>query len=397
MGQLAKDVVHLSDKLVIEDQVFAQITSFHHYETCGNEEGRIGLGFKEVSEVFLLTKYPTPLTNLKDQLTRAVFSLYLDKVNDYSGESQYKDIDESGSGSGASSANSEIVFGGVDQKYYDGCLTWHRMNQFDGDEQQRAEEAEFVSGYWNFRLDKVLIGDSEVADSSGMAFVDSGSSFLMGPNKVINEFIKQNKFVCYDMFFPDEPDEIDCFSSFGYDLITIDCDGALYSLDFVAGGKKYSLDKGDITIKMNTTIGELCVVPVLGHDEPGWILGDSFLNANYIAFDLDNMQVGLAPLATDISDDICRNDWSVDITNEDVVAAAPKKKTGSESELESESGRNVALIAGVTVAISASVFLVLILLARRGKRRYQRYDYVSGKFDRHVNLAIRETELPRMI
>jgi len=362
--------------------VFAQITSFHHYQTCGNAEGRLGLGFKQVSEISRLSSYrfPTPVANLKQQLGKPIFSLYLDKLN-------------------GSPSNSEILLGGVDQKHYDGCLTWHIMDQLDVRSGIRSKEEAFVKGYWNFRLEKVIVGEYEIPASSAVAFVDSGSSFLIGPNLVVKEFIKKNDFVCYDWLFmekPAKPARIDCLSPAGFDAITTDCQGPMQSLVFVAGGKKYSLSKGDITIKMNTTIGEVCVVTVLGHDQPGWILGDSFFSANYVAFDLHKMQVGLAPLATEKSDDRCKNDWPVDITNMNIVATPPNKKSGSESELETETGRNVALISGVAVSISASIFLVLFFLARRGKRRYQRYDYPMN-FDRHVNLAIRETELPRLI
>jgi len=375
-GVLASDTLRLTDRLAIEDQAFAQITSFHHFHSCGEQEGRLGLAFERVSAHTL----PTPISNLKKQLLNPMFSLYFDRTDDYK------------NGGSSPDASSEIIFGGVDQNYYDGCLNWHKIDQFD-----TTEQRDFASGYWNFKLDKVLVGGTELANSGSVAFVDSGSAFLMGPTSIVNEFIMRNNFVCYDMFFPDEPDEIDCFNPIGFDLMTIDCEGPMQSLDFVADGKMYSLEKDDLVVKQDTPVGTLCTIPVLRNDEPGWILGDGFLNAHYAAFDFGKMQVGLAPLARDKNGEVCKADSPLGVVGASPTPAPPATINDTPSE---GGGVDAGKAIGVTVGVVAGIFLVMALLARRGKRRLNRldrYEYNAASFDKQIDYALRETTVPRMI
>jgi hypothetical protein len=79
--------------------------------TCSGEEGIFGLGFSEIS---YKDDFPTLLQGLKDELRFPIFGMYLDATDDYTAEENpetddivYLDPE---------SANSEIVFGGVNQK-----------------------------------------------------------------------------------------------------------------------------------------------------------------------------------------------------------------------------------------------------------------------------------------
>jgi hypothetical protein len=46
----------------------------------------------------------------------------------------------------ALTANSEIVFGGVNQKHYEGCLKWHELGQF-----KDLSSGQTFQGYWDFK------------------------------------------------------------------------------------------------------------------------------------------------------------------------------------------------------------------------------------------------------
>jgi hypothetical protein len=72
-GVHAQDILQLGKDLSINKQVFAEITSFTNFKSCEGEGGLIGLGFADISS----HKFPTVLSNLKDQLRYPIFSLYL--------------------------------------------------------------------------------------------------------------------------------------------------------------------------------------------------------------------------------------------------------------------------------------------------------------------------------
>jgi hypothetical protein len=66
----------------------------------------------------------------------------------------------------ATGAHSE-VFGGVNQKHYEGCISWHDLGQFS------LQDGSVFHGYWDFKLDAVKLGDSPLAAASTLALVDS--------------------------------------------------------------------------------------------------------------------------------------------------------------------------------------------------------------------------------
>lgn len=233
-------------------------------------------------------------------------SLYLNITDDYNYEDPYESYIEDGDEpNDPVSANSDIIIGGVDQRFYEGCLTWHDLGQFyknDGDK---------FKGYWDFKLQGVSIGGSDLA-TSDIAIVDSGSSFIVGPRDAVGQFAKQNEVICFafDDFL--DPEEVDCGGEEGFDAAMVECDAQILDLEFRADGNRYTLTKDDLLFSLMTEFGPICLLRVSGGELPAWILGDTFMNAYYAAFDFGRNKVGFAKLTSN-SQDICQVDMAISI------------------------------------------------------------------------------------
>jgi len=263
-GEHAVDVLHFGSKLAIEDQIFAQITSLTKLQTCAGEEGVLGLGFSQVSS----HNFPTPLSKLKDSLRHPIFSMYLNgERDDYTEELGQTTM-----------AHSELVFGGVNQRRYQGCLTWHDLGQFEDDSGKPFE------GYWDFRLDDVQCGGKSL-QSTDLGIADSGSTYIIGPSADVGAFAEMNKAMCFSFNTYGEVDNDSatlCDNPGGFDIAVVDCDSPFFPLEFFADGAKYTLDKDDLVLHVDTDNGPLCVLRMNGSEEnPAWILGDVFFNKYY--------------------------------------------------------------------------------------------------------------------
>jgi hypothetical protein len=133
----AKDTLTLGDSITVQGQVFAQITSFSDFTACSSEEGLFGLGFSMISS----HNFPTPINNMASTLRHPIFSVYMNPTDDY----PPSDANAFFNGH-ALSAHSEIVFGGVNQKHYEGCLKWHELGQF-----KDLTSGQIFQGYWDFK------------------------------------------------------------------------------------------------------------------------------------------------------------------------------------------------------------------------------------------------------
>jgi hypothetical protein len=248
----------------VDEQVFAQVTQLMNFETCESEEGVLGLAFSWISS----HNYPSLLSNLEHTLLHPIFSLYLDAMDDYPPENDEgpPPIDANGNqefGKAQPSAfSSQIVFGGVDQKHYEGCLNWHELGQFDLD-----TGLVFV-GYWDFRLDDVRVGGTSLP-TSALALVDSGSSYVVGPLYDVGKFALLNGATCF--VFEDEdmsdPKKADCDSKLGWDAAMIECDQPFFNLEFVADGVTYVLEKEDLVLRVETSYGDACVLRIVGSND----------------------------------------------------------------------------------------------------------------------------------
>jgi hypothetical protein len=369
--------------------------------TCSGEEGIFGLGFSEIS---YKDDFPTLLQGLKDELRFPIFGMYLDETDDYTAEENpetddivYLDPE---------SANSEIVFGGVNQKHYEGCLTWHDViqqtenadqteNDDEYDDDYEEEVGDAASGYWDFNLDGVEVG-GKALPYSNKAIIDSGSTFIVGPSEAIGVLAQVNKVACFDLSSPFGPDFVDCGSPFGFDTAAVDCDDALKDLKFFADGQTYIMGTEDLVMTMETSIGPLCILRIAGDFElDGWVLGDVFFNSHYAAFDFDKKRVGFARAAKN-SKEICQSDLTMDITSKgERIPANYVGGSSNSSEQSNQKLTDAKKFFGLGFIFIAVTILSVLILTRR-RQRYQRADRFDDMMSRN-DLAIGDMELPDML
>lgn len=359
--------------------------------TCSGEEGIFGLGFSEIS---YKDDFPTLLQGLKNELRFPIFGMYLDATDDYTAEENpetddivYLDPE---------SAKSEIVFGGVNQKHYEGCLTWHDVIQTENDDgyndDDEKQDEDPSSGYWDFNLDGVEVG-GEALPYSNKAIIDSGSTFIVGPSEAIGVLALVNKVACFDLSSPSGPDFVDCGSPFGFDTAAVDCDDKLKDLKFFADGETYIMGTEDLVMTVETSIGPLCILRIAGDFElDGWVLGDVFFNSHYAAFNFDKKRVGFARAAKN-SKEICQSDLTIDILSKGEPIPASYVGASSNSSEQSDQRLTDAkkFFGGGFIFIAVTILTILLLTRRR--QRYQRADRFDDMVSRN-DLAIGDMELP---
>lgn len=409
-GEYAKDVLHLGDDLSVPDQVFAAVTSFHAVQACQGEEGLLGLLFSGGKGA----KFPTVVDNLKAQLRHPIFSLYLDKIDDYPEDPGQPERDPAngpgheydGTADAASyrpqAADSEIIFGGVNHKHYKDCLKWHDSTDMDG-----------ADIFWNFRLEAVRAFDKDLS-GGGVAIIDSGSTFIEGPMDAIAEFAVQNKIECFDLDDFGNAYIVQCDG--GFDAAATNCSNNLEPLKFIAeDGSSYELGAEELFMKVDTVSGEICFLRILGSPGlPGWILGDAFLDRYYTAFNFVDKRIGLAETATENGGSICAEDWPLDIAYDGGPAPAPSPtkesfvppKIGgnpspavasSKSSPYSDGGGSSSMNAsiGMAVAVVVAAILMVSVISCRRRRRYQRADRYDDQG--YSNEDVEEMELPGLL
>lgn len=160
-GFLSQDTVTWAG-LEIKDQVFAEATKEPGIAFLFSKfDGILGMGWDTIS----VNGVKPPFYNAVDQglVVENVFSFWLNR-----------DADEGGDGEGG-----EIVLGGVDPAHFVGEHTWLNVTR---------------EGYWQIAMDDVLLGGVSVGQCGKKgcaAIVDTGTSLLAGPTKVVEALNKR--------------------------------------------------------------------------------------------------------------------------------------------------------------------------------------------------------------
>jgi len=256
-GFYSRDTVGVAG-VTIDDYLFAEVNDTKGLGigySIGKFDGICGMGWDDIS----VDGVETPLRALvkSQKLDANVFAFYL----------------------GSNGAAGELVVGGVNPKHYTGDFAYVPVQQ----------SVPGKKGYWEVALGGMTVGGDTVTTTK-KAIVDSGTSLMTVPTADIKALAKK---VGAKQVLPIPP--------FNKEY-TIDCDSAAPSIDITLGGKVYSLTKEQYVIKSCEAGQCQCLLGFEGLDVPApagplVILGDVFLRAHYVKFDVDNSRVGIAAIA----------------------------------------------------------------------------------------------------
>lgn len=211
-------------------------------------DGLVGLAFNTLSE-----GQATLVETFKAQgvIESSVFAIYLNDIR------------------GPGTLSSSISFG-----------TWdtHKYSYGQGFSYVRVYSQ---SGLWTFALNSVLLGTEEVIRDrkAQAAILDSGTSYLMCPN---SHFEVIRKAICSSRT-----------CELAVDLIAFPCVASdiaqLPVLTFTIDGAAFELP-AHFYVEEERGLCRLLLAP-----GTFWILGAAFLRSYYALFDMENVQIGLAP------------------------------------------------------------------------------------------------------
>eukprot|EP01065_Artemidia_motanka_P049647 TRINITY_DN8290_c0_g1_i2.p2 TRINITY_DN8290_c0_g1~~TRINITY_DN8290_c0_g1_i2.p2 ORF type:complete len:391 (+),score=137.90 TRINITY_DN8290_c0_g1_i2:66-1238(+) len=255
-GYYSADTVDIGD-YKIPDYTFAEVDDTSGLGLAymiGKFDGICGMGWDDIS----VDGVETPLRALvrSKQLPANVFAFYL----------------------GSGGAAGELLIGGVNPKHYTGDFSYVPV----------IDSVPGKKGYWALTMDSFNINGNP-ATTVTKAIVDSGTSLLAVPTADIKKIASM---VGAHTVLPIPP--------FNREYL-MDCDGSAPDIDIKIGGQTYTLTKEDYMIKSCAAGQCQCLFGMTGLDVPApagplIILGDVFLRAHYVKFDVDNSRLGFAKL-----------------------------------------------------------------------------------------------------
>merc|ERR1711907_832854 len=237
----------------IDNYLFAEVDNVKGLGpaySVGHFDGICGMGWDDIS----VDHVETPLRALVNsgKLPEPVFAFYL----------------------GSGGAKGDLVIGGVDPDHYTGDFAYTPV----------IDTAPGKVGYWALKMDDFKVNGNSVT-SVRKAIVASGTPPLAVPTA---DMAKLAAAVGAKRVLPIPP--------FNKEY-TVDCNSPGPDIDVVIGGNTYTLKKEDYIIKDQT----MCLFGVTGLDVPApagplYILGDVFMRAHYVKFDVGNKRLGFAQL-----------------------------------------------------------------------------------------------------
>lgn len=236
-GSTGYDLVKISN-LAVKHQVFGLTERESDFLAFVPWDGILGLAFPGLSH-----EGGTPIfDNMWNQgkLPQNMFSMYLS----------------------SSVEGSALILGGTDSSYYTGSIKWIPVYQ--------------ASNFWNILIKSITINGNTVACSgSCKATVDSGTSFIMGPDKDINNI---------NGWLGSYTDQ------YGEPLVSCSTTDLLPDVVFNINGYSFTLPPSAYVIKSASK----CITGFASEQDTTWILGEVFMRQFYSVFDISNNRVGFA-------------------------------------------------------------------------------------------------------
>lgn len=179
-------------------------------------------------------------------------------------------------GAGKNGANSELVFGGVDQKHYTGDFKYVPLD---------------AETYWQVHLKSLSVGGASIflpGLHTSEAIVDSGTSLLAGPPGDVAKMMEKLGATLSNQGLY----VLDCSKAASAPKVTFTLGGSLLS-----SGTDFDLSADDMVLQRQ---GNECLLGVQPSPGPQWILGDVFMHKYYVQFDWGKQRMGFATAATGV-------------------------------------------------------------------------------------------------
>ncbi|KAJ9593257.1 hypothetical protein L9F63_015203 [Diploptera punctata] len=150
----------------------------------------------------------------------------------------------------------ELILGGSDTTYISGNFTSVPL----------ADDSS-----WKFKLDQVLIGETNVADDNTLGFVDTSKAIIMGPDSQIDQI--NNEIGCTSRRIGDN------------NLCELSCDDTdnLPEFAFIISGKTFNIS-AEYYVQRN---GDICYSGFMPNGQDYYMIGDFFIDNYYSEFNWD--------------------------------------------------------------------------------------------------------------
>jgi len=240
--------------LTIPDVTFSLVTELHGNLLADGMAGIFGLAFQSIS----VDHVSTPIGVLLSEHLESdpVFSLFLT-------------LDP---------AQSEMTLGGTDPSKYTGQVHYTDVIPLND-----ATSEWNNSGFWMIKGDEVNVNGHQIASNIPL-IMDSGTTLVVIDPVSFNSLLQALGF----NYRTDSQGDVllDC----GYTNNLPNINFVINGLQFPLSPSRYILPNGGGSCIFGFQASQLA--------EDGWIVGDVFLRAYYIVFDIGNMSVGLAQLTS---------------------------------------------------------------------------------------------------
>nr|UJP31644.1 cathepsin D2 [Dermestes maculatus] len=257
-GYLSQDSFSIG-QIRIDNQTFVEIDSVPYLYIFSKTDGVLGLGFK-------YNDYDPFFYNMLKvkSVSVPIFSIYMNRDKQ-------------------SSRGGNVFLGYIEKKHI------HSTNK-------KPDPILYVpvdgNGYWQFDMNKVIVNKAAnippiiLCANGCKAVVDSSNTLIVGP---ANEIKQIHEYMDAHLLF------------FGRYMVNCDTVNKLQPIDFIIGGKKFSLKNARYIQKMSLSSVTICISAFTAAESPQeqgrWVLGAAFLSEYFSIYDLQNKQIGFVKAA----------------------------------------------------------------------------------------------------